>query len=325
MAGVAFFAFLRRVSGMSGAMDVQVHGSIVALREALDGSWRAGARVVLVPTMGALHKGHEELIRRAVDTADDVRGPGAGTGQGGMPVLHKGAGMAVGPRVVVSIFVNPLQFGAGEDFARYPRDLERDVEIAAAAGATDIFAPSAAEFTPKGMAVSVDPGPMAEVLCGPFRPGHFRGVCTIVLKLFHVVQPTHALFGWKDAQQFVILRKMVRDLDLPIEIVGVETVREADGLAMSSRNAYLSAEERRRAPALQRTLLELKEALQCGAIAATDAEAFARERLAGAGIHNVDYVQVVSVEDLGPPRADGTNLVAGAIWLGSTRLIDNVK
>jgi pantoate--beta-alanine ligase len=282
-------------------MTVNVHGSIAAILEALLGSWRAGAPVVLVPTMGALHAGHEALIHRAAQLA----GPAA--------------------RIVVSIFVNPLQFGVGEDFARYPRDLQRDIDIAAAAGATDIFAPAPGEFTPQDMAVAVDPGPMADVLCGPFRPGHFRGVCTIVLKLFHVVQPTHALFGWKDAQQFIILRKMVRDLDLPIEMVGVETVREPDGLAMSSRNAYLSPEERRRAPALQRTLLELKEALLCGAIAAPDAEAFARERLAAAGISNVDYVQVVSADDLGPPRADGTNLVAGAIRLGSTRLIDNVK
>jgi pantoate--beta-alanine ligase len=272
--------------------------------------------------MGALHAGHRVLIERAVGLLGGADGEEEGSQAS--PVLARGE-MGSAGRVVVSIFVNPLQFGPAEDFARYPRDLKRDVEMAEAAGATDVFAPSVEEFSPADITTAVDPGPLADTLCGPFRPGHFSGVCTIVLKLFNVVQPTHAVFGWKDAQQFIILKKMVRDLDLGLEMVGVETVREPDGLAMSSRNAYLCKEERAVAPALQRTLQETREALLCGAIATVDAEPFARERLKMAGISDVDYVTLVSAEDLGAPGADGPWLLAGAVRVGKTRLIDNLR
>ncbi|MGI8908001.1 MAG: pantoate--beta-alanine ligase [Candidatus Sumerlaeaceae bacterium] len=290
-------------------MTIRIHSSIHELRASFHD--RGSEPVILVPTMGALHTGHEVLIHRAKEVAPAL-----------VPALQSGP---VPPRIIVSIFVNPLQFGPKEDFARYPRDLQRDAAIGQSAGATDIFAPSPEELTPGDVTTSVDPGSLANVLCGPFRPGHFRGVCTIVLKLFNVVQPTHAIFGWKDAQQFIILRKMVKDLNLPIEMIGVETERESDGLAMSSRNAYLSPEERRIAPALHRTLEELREALLCGAILPADTEAFARVRLQTAGITPIDYVQLVSAGTLGAPEPTGELLLAGAMRLGTTRLIDNVR
>jgi pantoate--beta-alanine ligase len=301
-------------------MPLEVHKTIDAMRQSLRKSHSSGTPVILVPTMGALHSGHQALIQRAIDLADQPL-RGADT----VGCQTNSALSDPVPRIIVSIFVNPLQFGPNEDFERYPRNLDRDIEFAAAAGATDIFAPAAAEFSPEKITTAVDPGALAEKLCGPFRPGHFRGVCTIVLKLFNVVQPTHAVFGWKDAQQLILLRKMVRDFNLAIGMIGVDTVREADGLALSSRNTYLTAEQRLVAPALQRTLQETREALLCGALVPPDVEAFARERLKVVGITQVDYFDLVSAEDLGSPRPDESWLLAAAIHLGNTRLIDNLR
>lgn len=253
----------------------------------------------LVPTMGALHEGHQALIRRARQMADEV---------------------------VVSVFVNPLQFGPNEDFSRYPRSLERDVELAADAGADAVYAPEAEELTPGGLVMSVDPGAMGTVLCGAYRPGHFQGVCTIVLKLFNLVQPGLAVFGWKDAQQFLILRKMVQDLDIPVKMEGMDTVRDADGLAMSSRNRYLNAEERVSAPAIYQALQEARQALEAG-VSTVEVEQLLETRLARVPGLLLQYGRVLRLADLGAPTgAPGEPLlVAVAAYLGNTRLIDNVR
>jgi pantoate--beta-alanine ligase len=258
--------------------------------------------VVLVPTMGALHEGHATLMRAARERA----------GSDGV--------------VVVSIFVNPLQFGAGEDLDRYPRTFDTDLEMAAAEGVDVVFAPVIAEMYPDGVphdgvssqAVTVQPGPLADILEGASRPGHFRGVLTVVAKLFGLVQPDVAVFGQKDYQQLTLIRRMVADLCLGIEVVGGETVREPDGLALSSRNRYLSAEERTRA-------LALSAALRAGVAAGVAGPEAVREAgmavLHDAGVEP-DYLEVTD-PDLGPPpeRGEGRLLVAAKV--GTTRLIDN--
>ncbi|GAB6039595.1 pantoate--beta-alanine ligase [Endothiovibrio diazotrophicus] len=269
------------------------------LREQV-GAWRReGARVALVPTMGNLHAGHIALVTRARELAD---------------------------RVVASIFVNPTQFGEGEDFEAYPRTLATDRTKLTEAGLDLLFAPSESEVYPDGRAalatVSV-PG-ISEILCGASRPGHFTGVATVVAKLFNMVLPDVALFGEKDFQQLMVLRRMARDLDFPVEIVGHPIVREADGLAMSSRNGYLSAGERVIAPELQRTLRAAAERLLAGeetyAAIATEAE----RRLVVAGFRP-DYFEVRRAADLGRPAADERELVIlAAAHLGRARLIDNV-
>jgi pantoate--beta-alanine ligase len=257
----------------------------------------AGETVALVPTMGALHEGHLALVDRARALAD---------------------------RVVVSIFVNPLQFGPGEDLERYPRDLARDLTLAAGRGVDLVFAPSAAEMYPLGAPeVSVVPGPMAERLCGASRPGHFRGVLTVVAKLFGIVAPDVAVFGQKDYQQAALLRRMVEDLDIPVRIDVAPTVREADGLAMSSRNVYLSNDERARALALPRALE------RCGALFAAgerDADALRaalHSALAASGV-DPEYAEVADPATLEPVRraVPGTVCLVAA-RIGATRLIDN--
>ena len=258
---------------------------------------RAAQRVGLVPTMGALHAGHVALIAEARRRAD---------------------------LVVMSVFVNPLQFGPGEDFARYPRDLARDSAVARGAGVDVLWAPSTEGMYPEPPQVTVVAGPAADRLEGATRPGHFTGVLTVVLKLFGVVQPDVAVFGRKDFQQAALIRRMVRDLNLPVEIVVVPTVREPDGLALSSRNAYLDASSRAAATALAR-------ALACGAAvfgggergAAAVAES-ARRVLEGAGLA-VDYVACVGPDDLEPLESvDARSVLAVAARVGGTRLIDNV-
>jgi pantoate--beta-alanine ligase len=265
------------------------------LRAALAGQTGAA----FVPTMGNLHAGHVSLIE-----------------------LAKRHG---GP-VVASIFVNPLQFGAGEDFERYPRTLDADCEKLAAAGCDLVFAPDVAEMYPVPQTFTVQvPDALASDLCGAFRPGHFSGMATVVLKLFNLVQPRVAVFGSKDFQQLMVIRDMVRQFNLPIGIVAGETLREADGLAMSSRNGYLSAAERVQAPQLQRELAAIVAAVQTGerdygALAAT-----ARRQLEAAG-WRVDYVELRDAATLQPPASGTTRLVVlGAAWLGKTRLIDNVE
>ena len=255
----------------------------------------------LVPTMGYLHEGHGTLIRQAAQSADIV---------------------------VVSVFVNPLQFGPNEDLARYPRDFDRDVHLAAECGAHLIFAPAADDFTPADMMMQVKPGAMANVLCGRSRPGHFDGVCTIVAKLFNVVQPHSAVFGWKDAQQFLILRKMVEDLDFPIEMVGVETVREPDGVAMSSRNSYLSQRERDEAPTLQAALAEVRRlVVHDGEFRADYLKDLVERRIREGTQSEIDYVEFVSLDGLKPlDRVElGNTLLAVAVQFPSARLIDNVR
>ena len=256
-----------------------------------------GERVAFVPTMGALHDGHLALVRCAREAA---------------------------PFVVVSIFVNPTQFGPNEDFSRYPRDLEGDVAKLAKVAAGAVFAPEPGAMYPPGEETRVRVGALAEPLCGAFRPGHFEGVTTVVAKLFAIVGPCVAVFGKKDYQQLAILRRMTTDLFLPVTIVGHPIVREADGLAMSSRNAYLSAEERARALSLSRALRAAQAAFARG-----ERDAAALERLARAevqrGADTIDYVSVVDPDTLQPFSAPigARALAAIACRVGKTRLIDN--
>ncbi len=255
-----------------------------------------------VPTMGALHDGHADLMRAARER------------------------VGAGP-VVVSVFVNPLQFGPGEDLDRYPRTLDADLELCGAQGVDVVFAPSVEEVYPTGEpVVTVDPGPLAEVLEGAVRPGHFRGVLTVVAKLFGLVRPDLAVFGEKDYQQLTLIRRMVSDLCLGVDVVGAETRREDDGLAMSSRNRYLDPDERRRATALSRALAAVQRAAVSTDRPAT-ALAAGRELLDASEGIDVDYV-VLTGTDLDelptqvPAGAQGRALVAARV--GSTRLIDNM-
>jgi pantoate--beta-alanine ligase len=260
--------------------------------------WRArGLTVGLVPTMGALHEGHAALVRRAARECD---------------------------RVVVSIFVNPLQFGPGEDYGRYPRALPADRKLVAAAGAAAVYAPPVEEMYPKGFRTHVEVEGLSELYCGHYRPGHFRGVATIVLKLFNQVPADRAYFGEKDFQQVGIIERMAVDLDVPIKIVRVPIVREKDGLALSSRNAYLTPEQRAAAPAL-------RAALDAGAAAARKRGArpaavavAVRRGLAGTPL-KLQYAAVADAETLEPARdLRGPRRLLAAAYLGKTRLIDNI-
>lgn len=263
-------------------------------------AWRAqGERVALVPTMGNLHQGHLKLVETAKKQAK---------------------------RVVVSIFVNPLQFGQNEDFSSYPRTFEEDSRILAANNVDILFAPVLEEMCPEGMAThtKVDVPGLSDILCGASRPGHFRGVATVVNKLFNIVQPDLAVFGEKDYQQLLIIRRMAKDLAMPIDIVGVPTVREPDGLAMSSRNSYLSAEDRRQAPQLYQALCAVRYQLGKGC----DHDAAVEAGLGwmrDAGL-KPDYLTVRQARDLAPAGAQDRELIIlAAAWLGNTRLIDNLR
>jgi pantoate--beta-alanine ligase len=263
-------------------------------------SWRrSGERIAFVPTMGNLHDGHLSLVERA-------RG--------------------LGERVVVSIFVNPLQFGEGEDLAAYPRTPEEDAARLHQAGVDLLFRPREAEVYPHGRAgqTFVEVPGISDILCGASRPGHFRGVATVVAKLFNLVQPDVACFGEKDYQQLTVLRRMVADLNMPVELVGVPTMREADGLAMSSRNGYLTAEERQLAPALYRTLQQLAARIGDGERDWPRLEREAGEALSQAGLRP-DYVSIRRAGDLAEPAAEDRALVVlAAAFLGRARLIDNL-
>jgi pantoate--beta-alanine ligase len=261
---------------------------------------RAESRpVAFVPTMGALHAGHVSLMERARVEA----------GSDGV--------------VVVSIFVNPTQFGPHEDLDRYPRTLDADLEACAAAGVDVVFTPTVEEMYPRGLAtdaVTVDPGPAGDVLEGASRPGHFAGVLTVVAKLFGLVRPDVAVFGEKDYQQLALIRRMAADLCLGVDVVGGETVREADGLAMSSRNRYLDAEQRADAVALSRALFAAQEAAHLGVDGALAA---ARAELRRTHLVDLDYLEVTA-PDLGPAPDRGPARMLVAARVGSTRLIDNV-
>ena len=273
--------------------------TVFEVRAVLDEARRESHTVGLVPTMGALHEGHLSLIR-AARAANDV--------------------------VVVSIFVNPTQFGPREDFARYPRDLERDRRLCEEAGADLIFSPSGDEMYPEGFSTWVDVEGLTVGLCGRSRPGHFRGVCTVVGKLLNICGPDRAYFGEKDAQQLAVIRRMVHDLDMRVEIVPCPTVREADGLAMSSRNVRLAPEERAQAPALYRALTAAKNLVAEGERDVATVEGTIRGMLAfEAPLGRVDYIEIVRADDLSPvTTASGQCLMALAVFFGGTRLIDNV-
>ena len=272
-----------------------VADSIAEARRAVAAARAAGRRVALVPTMGALHEGHGRLIEEA----------GCGT-----------------DFVVVSVFVNPIQFNRQDDYARYPRPLADDVRFCERLGADLVFAPPEKEMYPRPLETYVEVPKLAEHLCGAFRPGHFRGVATVVTKLFNIVQPDRAYFGEKDAQQLALIRRMARDLNMPVEIVPVATVRQPDGLALSSRNRLLSDEERRRATALYRALSAARAAIAAGETEVAAVKRCALPLLEGV---RVEYFEVVDAEEMQPvERVAGPVRVAVAAWLGSVRLIDNV-
>lgn len=273
--------------------------TIDSVRSRVDAWHRDGEKVAFVPTMGNLHRGHMRLVERARELAD---------------------------RVVVSIFVNPLQFGEGEDLDAYPHTPEADAAKLQGAGVELLFRPAEEEIYPRGREgiTFVEVPGVSEGLCGESRPGHFRGVATVVCKLFNIVQPDVACFGEKDYQQLVVLRRMTEDLNLPLKVVGVPTVREDDGLALSSRNAYLSNDERQRAPVLYRTLTSLAGRLRDGSFDYPALEQAGRELLQQGGLQP-DYLAIRRSEDLQPPRRGERNLVLlAAAHLGRARLIDNV-
>lgn len=268
--------------------------SVVEDQAALRDRLADSGRIAFVPTMGALHEGHASLIRLARSRADTV---------------------------VVSVFVNPTQFGPDEDFDRYPRDLESDLATARAAGADVVFAPTVTEIYPDGFSTTIDPGPIARHLCGATRPGHFAGVATVVVRLFGLVHPALAIFSRKDFQQLAVIEGVTRDLALPVEVVGGPTVRDADGLALSSRNRYLDASQRRRARALPRALRNA-------------ALAFAANPVVGEGVREaalvdldeveLEYLELRRARDLGAPIAHEPAVLLVAAHVGTTRLIDNL-
>jgi pantoate--beta-alanine ligase len=266
------------------------------LREVLRGR-RTDGPLGFVPTMGALHEGHASLIERA----------------------RKEVGSD--SPVAVSIFVNPLQFAAGEDLATYPRTMDTDLELCAELGVDVVFAPTVDEVYPDGdPQVTINPGPLAQVLEGASRPTHFHGVLTVVAKLFGLVHPDVAVFGEKDYQQLTLIRRMVTDLCMGVDVIGAETVREADGLALSSRNRYLDPEQRRQATALSRTLFAARNAAKHGADAAIDAARLELRQVPGV---DLDYLELTA-PDLGPAPESGPARLLIAARVGSTRLIDNL-
>jgi pantoate--beta-alanine ligase len=270
---------------------------IAELRALLEAERRAGRRVGFVPTMGALHEGHASLLRRARAECDVT---------------------------VLSIFVNPLQFGPAEDYAAYPRDLEHDLAVAAREGVDLVFHPSVEEMYPEPTEVRVEVGEIGRVLEGASRPGHFSGVATVVAKLFNIVGPCRAYFGEKDAQQLAVVRRLVRALDLPVEVVGCPTVRDADGLALSSRNAYLGPEERRAATVLKRALDEGARRVAAAEPPAAVARAMA-ELIRAEPLARLDYAACVDPDTFREAAStDGPVLLAVAAFVGRARLIDNL-
>ena len=261
-------------------------------------AWKAqGLKVGFVPTMGYLHEGHESLIKKASEEND---------------------------RVVVSIFVNPIQFGPKEDLASYPRDLDRDSKVCERAGANLIFHPENEEMYHEDFCTFVDMNGLTKELCGKSRPIHFRGVCTVVNKLFNIVSPHKAYFGQKDAQQLAVIKRMVRDLNIDVEIVGCPIVREEDGLSKSSRNTYLSTEERQAATILNKSLVKAKELIALGERNADKVIKTIEEIIALEPLAKIDYIQIVDSLSIEPVEVlEKSVLVAIAVFIGKTRLIDN--
>jgi len=271
--------------------------TIPEIRMALRVLREGGQRIGFVPTMGYLHDGHAALIKQSTARCNST---------------------------VVSVFVNPTQFGPNEDLARYPRDLERDQNLCLKLGVDVLFLPEASEIFPTGFSTFVEPGPLAEVLCGHFRPGHFRGVATVVAKLFNIVQPDLAFFGQKDLQQIAVIRRMIRDLNMPVDIVAAPTMREPDGLAMSSRNSYLSPEDRKRALCLHMGLTAASEAFQKGERRVSTLVGLARKHVASADeVQYCELVDAYTMESLDGEVTRTSALCVAAI-VGKTRLIDNV-
>ena len=264
----------------------------------ISNTWRKeGYKIGFVPTMGFLHEGHLSLVRIAKDLAQ---------------------------KVVVSIFVNPLQFGPQEDFRQYPRDIERDKRLLEAEDVDVVFIPEAEEMYPPGFQTFVEVTELTKGLCGAFRPGHFKGVTTVVLKLFNIVKPHIAVFGEKDYQQLMVIKRMVKDLNLDIEIVGAPTVREKDGLAMSSRNTYLSEEERKSALSLYKALLKAQELVNSGIVNVSEIKKILEEFIHKHPYTKVQYIEFVDPETLEPvEKVEKPVLCALAVFVGKARLIDN--
>lgn len=284
---------------MAAAAPLPIVRTVAALRAHLT-PWRERRQTVaLVPTMGSLHDGHLSLIRKARAQAD---------------------------KVVASVFVNPRQFGPAEDFEAYPRDEAADARLLAEAACDLMYAPSVGEVYPSGFATTVSVKGITDSLCGAARPGHFDGVATVVTKLLTQTLPDVAIFGEKDYQQLLVIRRLARDLDLSLEILGAPILRAEDGLALSSRNTYLNGRQRRIAPALNKVLRQAATALAGGA-AVSDIEAEAQDALTRAGFDRIDYLEVRGADDLarqGPGPAVRPARVFAAVWLGKTRLIDNM-
>ena len=278
-------------------MAVKIIKTVHDMHRAADHIRQAGLRIGLVPTMGYLHEGHLSLVRQALKVTD---------------------------RVVVSIFVNPLQFGPTEDLAAYPKDIDRDLKLLDRHGVHLAYLPQKKEIYPRDFATSVSVAKLTERLCGASRPGHFEGVTTIVTKLFAAVKPHVAVFGQKDAQQTIVIQRLVRDLNLDVEIQMAPTVREADGLAMSSRNAYLNAEERREAPALYRALMVGKKMIARGERRTQTVIEAMRDVIAPQCCAEIDYIEAVDAKDLTPvAELKDSILLAVAVRFGNARLIDN--
>ncbi len=276
---------------------MEITGVIDDVRRQVKEWRRQGLTVGLVPTMGYLHEGHKSLIDRAVAEND---------------------------RVVVSDFVNPIQFGVNEDLATYPRDIEADKRLCEQAGVDLIFHPEAEEMYAPDFSTYVEMQRVSERLCGKTRPTHFRGVCTVVCKLFHIVMPDRAYFGQKDAQQLAVIRRMVRDLDMDIQIVGCPIIREEDGLAKSSRNTYLNKEERKAALVLSRAVFCGEEMMKKGERDGESVLTAMRRVIEAEPLARIDYVEMVDADSIQPlARAEGRVLVAMAVYIGKTRLIDN--
>jgi pantoate--beta-alanine ligase len=281
----------------SGSRKLEIINSPQQMQQRCLALRAAGKTIAFVPTMGYLHEGHLSLLRE---------------------------GRQRGDILILSIFVNPTQFGQGEDFASYPRELERDAALAESAGTDIIFAPEAGTMYPRGYATYVDVEGLTDTLCGASRPGHFRGVTTVVCKLFTLVQPHIALFGQKDFQQLAVIRRMTEDLNLPVQILGMPIVREADGLAMSSRNVYLSADQRQQALELFRAISSAKQLVQGGE---TDAAAILtriRQLIDAMPEARIDYLQICHQTSLRQQqRVDADSVLLLAVYIGTTRLIDN--
>jgi len=276
---------------------METFSKIDDLKKKLKEERKKGKRIGFVPTMGYLHEGHLSLVRQSVKDND---------------------------LTVLSIFVNPIQFGPGEDFERYPRDIERDKRLLEKEGVDYLFFPTNEEIYPSGFKTFVEVAELGKKLCGKSRPGHFRGVTTVVLKLFNIVQPDKAYFGQKDAQQAIIIKKMVKDLNLDVEIVVMPIVREEDGLAMSSRNVYLNEEERKNATVLYKSLKEAERMIKEGERDAEKVINRMREIVMSYPKALIDYIEIVDTEELNPVNPiKGKVLIALAVYIGKARLIDN--